>query len=109
MTRIIAQIGIALVLSLVLFEALGAVVYIGFAAFVFFVVLGVFYNRHGLFENDEDAPGFVWLMSTVGMAFAIATCWAVVVLAWAWKDVVRDAIARGRDDDKPDAGGSPGA
>lgn len=52
---------ITILVSLMLFELMGAMIYIGLVGLWFFVVLGVMYARHGVIENDENAPTLTWL------------------------------------------------
>lgn len=111
MKKFVLQSVITIALSSLIAWLLGATVYIGIGAFVFFVALGVFYSRHGLFDNDESAPGSIWILMTLGYAFIVAAFWSVLVLAWSWHGPMTRAIARSRgdDDDEPESGEAPNA
>ncbi len=105
MTKFAIQSAITLVVSIVIVELIGVTAYAGIAAFIFLVALGLLYGRHGLVDNDESAPGWIWMSMTVGAALFVAAFWSVLVLAWSW----HGAIARSRaaavdDDDEPEAG-----
>lgn len=97
---------ITILVSLMLFELMGAMIYIGLVGLWFFVVLGVMYARHGVIENDENAPTLTWLGATTLMAAVFAVFWAVLPLAWAWTDVIN--AKRKRDAEQDADRGEPG-
>lgn len=92
MIRFVFQLAIAIVVSMFIADLLGWAIYLGFAGFVFLVVLGVFFNRHGLLDNDESAPSAIWIISTMAMSATVAMLWVIVPLVWAWNDTFREML-----------------